>query len=162
MAEVCDLLALPPKTCRAWVLNGHVGKVTGSGMGSPRISVSWAIPSTDNPLIPFGLLRATPRQPGPCCPFGAARATPVLWGFPVAVPSTVHASPDGVLSSVLSKGRSRRQDTEGSLPCETHRHPRRQHWPETRSPHHARRHQGHQFQPCHLPPPTLGRSRAAR
>jgi hypothetical protein len=37
-------------------------------MGSPRISVFWAIPSTDNPLIPFGLLRATPRQPGPCWP----------------------------------------------------------------------------------------------
>ena len=27
-------------------------------MGSPRISGFWAIPSTDNPLIPFGLLRA--------------------------------------------------------------------------------------------------------
>ena len=88
-----------------------MSRVTGSGLGSPRIAVSWAIPSTDNPLIPFGCLRATPRQTGPCCPFGAARSTPFLWGFPASVPSTVHASPDGVFR-VLSKGRSRRQDTQ--------------------------------------------------
>jgi single-strand DNA-binding protein len=80
-------------------------------MGSPRISVSWAIPSTDNPLIPFGLSRATPRQTGPCCPFGAARSTPVLWGFPVAVPSTVHASPDGLVPGLV----------EGTVPKTGHR-----------------------------------------
>ena len=80
-------------------------------MGSPRISGFWAIPSTDNPLIPFGLLRATPRQSGPCCPFGAARSTPVLWGFPASVPSTVHASPDGLFPGLV----------EGTVPKTGHR-----------------------------------------
>jgi|GEM_PF-4361495 len=129
-------------------------------MGSPRISGFWAIPSTDNPLIPFGLLRATPRQTGPCCPFGAARATPVLWGFPVSMLSTVHASPDGLFPG-LPSGRSRRQDTDGSYPCKTSSSSPAT-LAKTRSPHHPGRHQHHQLQPRHLASPPLGRSRPAR
>jgi hypothetical protein len=100
-----------------------MGEVTGSGMGSPRISVSWAIPSTDNPLIPFGLSRATPRLSGPCCPFGAARSTPVLWGFPASVPSTVHASPDGLFPGLV-EGTVPKTGHTGAYHAE-HRHPRR-------------------------------------
>ena len=81
--------------------NRPIGKGTWSGMGSPHLSVFWAIPSTDNPLIPFGFSRATPRQSGPCCPFGAARSTPVLWGCPVSMLSTVHASPDGLFQGLV-------------------------------------------------------------
>ena len=40
-----------------------------------------------------------------------ARSTPVLWGYPASVPSAVHASSDG-LCRVLSKGRSRGQETQ--------------------------------------------------
>jgi hypothetical protein len=108
-----------------WGQASPIGRVTSSGMGSPCVAVFRAIPPTDNPLIPFGLSRATPRQSGPCCPFGAARSTPVLWGFPVAVPSTVHASPDGLFPGLV-EGTVPKTGNTGAHHAK-HRHPRRQH-----------------------------------
>lgn len=103
-------------------------------MGSPRISVFWAIPSTDNPLIPFACLRATPRQPGPCWPPMASYPLhPGPLGFPVSMLSTVHASPDGLFPGLV-EGTVPKTGNTGANHAK-HRHPRLQHRskPETRT-----------------------------
>ena len=62
--------------CWAWVQAVPIGKMTGFGMGSPRFCGFWSIPSTDNPLIPFGL------RPGEYRIIDkAGRARDVLIGF---------------------------------------------------------------------------------
>jgi len=163
MARLSIRLSLPPMRCRVRMVQASpIGKVIGSGMCSPRLSAfrvhpfDWQSPNpvrfpARNPasvravLAACGVLPAPPRSSGGFRRPNRRRARVIR-----------RAS-----SRVLSKGRSRRQETTGAYHAE-HRHPRRQHRSDPRDPHRPERHQDHQFQPRYLAPALLGRPRDAR